>query len=214
MSYGRTWLMALPVLLILILPAATFCQSEEMQDVIYFIDGRIIRGTIIEQILQESIKIQMTDGFVQVYTMDRIARITKEKLPSIQPAQLLGSKKEPVQACVFSLLLPGGGQFYNGEAVKGVFMLGSVAVGSMILLSEIEGARLWTADEDIVTAGFVIIAGAWLWSMVDAPLSASRINRENGWALAPFPGRNTTASVAGLSADGKTAPGVVFTWKF
>ena len=86
------------------------------------------------------------------------------------------------------------------------------AIGSSFVYSGLYG-ETWVDGQSVVT-GVVITAGAWLWSMIDAPVSASRINRENGWTLAPFPGKDITVSVAGLSADGKTAPGIVFSWKF
>jgi len=214
MSYGRTWLLAMPVLLILTMPSVTFCQSGDMQDVVYLKNGSIIRGIIVEQIPQESIKIQTADGSIFVYAMDEITRIVKEKRISTSPVQPLRSRKEPGVACLISVFLPGGGQFYNGEITKGAIMLGAATAGSLMIFSTIDGINGDTESDGTAQAGAFIFLGAWLWSLIDAPISASKINRENGWTLAPFPDKDITVSVAGLSKDGKTAPGIVFSWKF
>ena len=52
--------------------------SGEMQDVIYLKNGSIIRGLIIEQIPNVSLKIQTADGSVFVYKIDEIEKMTKE----------------------------------------------------------------------------------------------------------------------------------------
>jgi len=215
MSYRRTWLLTLPVLLILAMPSVTLCRSGDMQDVVYLKNGSIIRGIIVEQIPQESIRIQTVDGSVIVYGMNEIARITREKSHVTRPSASVHSKKHPVLAWFVSLLLPGGGQFYNGEVGKGALMLGAFTVGYVLALSSLDDDT-WENDGPDVSAqaGAIIALGTWLWSMIDAPVSASKINRENGWTLAPFPDKDITLSVAGLSTDGKTAPGVVLSWKF
>jgi hypothetical protein len=53
--------------------------QEQMQDVVYLKNGSMIRGTIIEQIPNKSIKIQTADGSVFVYQLNDVARITKER---------------------------------------------------------------------------------------------------------------------------------------
>jgi hypothetical protein len=55
-------------------------SAQELGDVIYLKDGSKIIGIIIEQIPNESIKIQLRDGSEMVYTFDKIARMTREPL--------------------------------------------------------------------------------------------------------------------------------------
>lgn len=50
------------------------------EDVVYLKNGSIIRGMIIEQVPNETIKIQTKDLSVFVYKMDEILKITKEEL--------------------------------------------------------------------------------------------------------------------------------------
>ena len=45
----------------------------------YFKNGSIVKGTIIEQIPNKSLKIQTADGSVFVFDMSEISKIVKEK---------------------------------------------------------------------------------------------------------------------------------------
>ncbi len=54
------------------------CFAYQMEDVVHLKNGSVIRGTIIEQIPGESLKIQTAGGSVFVYTMDEIAEIGRE----------------------------------------------------------------------------------------------------------------------------------------
>ena len=51
-----------------------------MEDVVYLKNGSIIRGVIIEQVPNESIKIQTNDRNIFVFKMEEIDRIKKETL--------------------------------------------------------------------------------------------------------------------------------------
>ncbi len=84
--------------------------------------------------------------------------------------------KSPVTAFFFSLIVPGTGQIYNGEYWKGALQMGGIiATGLMIGNNE-----KYTNDEaqKTVTFGLGIFIGIWAWSVIDAPISAGRINRE------------------------------------
>jgi len=52
--------------------------KKEYQDVVYLKNGSIIRGMIIEQIPNKTLKIQTKDRSVFVYKYDEIEKITKE----------------------------------------------------------------------------------------------------------------------------------------
>lgn len=49
------------------------------QDVVYLKNGSVIKGVIIEQVPNDSLKIQTADGSVFVYEMDQVAKIAKEQ---------------------------------------------------------------------------------------------------------------------------------------
>lgn len=64
-------------LLFILIATAGFAQQNE-QDVIYLKNGSIIHGIILEQIPNQSIKIETTDKNVFVYQMVEVEKITKE----------------------------------------------------------------------------------------------------------------------------------------
>ena len=66
--------------------------AQQMEDVVHLKNGGLIRGTIIEQIPGESLKIQTRDGNESVYTMNEIAKISKESEMGMEGA--LGQKRK------------------------------------------------------------------------------------------------------------------------
>src|SRR5690625_1992186 len=67
-------------LLILMLGASTAFAQSNYEDVVYLKNGSIIRGIITEQIPNESIRIEISNGSIFVYRMDEIERITREPI--------------------------------------------------------------------------------------------------------------------------------------
>lgn len=66
------------LLFTLLVSAVVFAQQNNLTDVVYLKNGSILRGIIIEQIPNESIKLQTADNNILVYKTDEIERITKE----------------------------------------------------------------------------------------------------------------------------------------
>ena len=56
-----------------------------LQDVVYLKNGSIIRGTIMEQIPNESMKVETVDGSLFVYNMKDVLKITKEPPRAMVP---------------------------------------------------------------------------------------------------------------------------------
>jgi len=75
---GISCLHLVPVLLYICAPIVSLGQ-EQMQDVLYLKNGTIIRGDIIEQIPNQTIKIAASDGSLFVFLTSDIEKITKEK---------------------------------------------------------------------------------------------------------------------------------------
>src|SRR5690625_2200214 len=65
-------------LIIVMLSASTVFAQSQYEDVVYLKNGSIIRGVITEQIPNESIKIEISNGSIFVYRMDEIERIVRE----------------------------------------------------------------------------------------------------------------------------------------
>jgi len=68
-------------LFLFLLFSMTFCGSfaQSMDEVVYLKNGSAIRGTVIEQVPGESVKIKTSDGSIFVYKMSEIEKITKEE---------------------------------------------------------------------------------------------------------------------------------------
>jgi hypothetical protein len=56
----------------------TECAGQDYVDILYLKNGSVIRGMIIEQVPNESLKIKTIDGSVFVYSMDEVLKFTKE----------------------------------------------------------------------------------------------------------------------------------------
>lgn len=84
----------LALLLFLLITTISFGQSN-YQDVIYLKNGSIIRGVIIEQIPNKSIKIETADRSVFVFQMDEIEKLTKEAIPSKWGGSISNSGLQP-----------------------------------------------------------------------------------------------------------------------
>ena len=65
-------------LFLFVLTTILVSAQGNYQDVVYLKNGSIIRGIIIEQVPNQSIKIETADRNVFVYQMDEIERLTKE----------------------------------------------------------------------------------------------------------------------------------------
>jgi len=62
----------------LLLSVVIYAQQNNLVDVVYLKNGSILRGIIIEQIPNESIKLQTADSNIFVYQTSEIEKITKE----------------------------------------------------------------------------------------------------------------------------------------
>lgn len=71
----------LTFVVVMLLSCNVFAQSD-YQDVVYLKNGSVIRGIIIEQVPNVSIKIQTADRNIFVYNISEVEKITKELLPT------------------------------------------------------------------------------------------------------------------------------------
>lgn len=68
------------VVAVVAMSSSLFAQTNTMLDVVYCKNGSVIKGVIIEQIPNQSIKIQTSDGNIFVYNMEDVEKITKEQV--------------------------------------------------------------------------------------------------------------------------------------
>lgn len=66
------------LLLGLLISTGMYCMAQNYTEVVYLKNGSVIRGVIIEQIPNSSLKIQTADGSIFAYPIQEVERITKE----------------------------------------------------------------------------------------------------------------------------------------
>ena len=86
------------------------------------------------------------------------------------------SRKSPYVAGGLSFVIPGTGQFYNGQWGKGGLMLGGAVVSTAMAFSGIVCAD-HNNDCPQLYAGVAGYIGIWVWSMIDGARTANAINR-------------------------------------
>ena len=69
----------LTTLVVFLMATAAFAQNN-FQDVVYLKNGSIIRGMIIEQVPNESLKIETADGNLFVFKIDEVEKMAKERV--------------------------------------------------------------------------------------------------------------------------------------
>lgn len=182
-------------LLVIVASVATGHAQTMMQDVVYLKDGSVVRGIIIEQVPGVSVKIRTADGNIFVYQIENIEKLTKEK-PYGAPAGDLRGEKSPGVAWLLSFLVPGVGQHYNGDYTKGVIMHVTYIGGFALAVGAgTRDYRNWYQNWDPygnpydqwdrysentawLYVGTSLMLSTWIWSQVDAALSAGTINRQ------------------------------------
>lgn len=173
---------------------AIFAQSE-WRDVVYLKNGSIIKGTIVEQIIGESLRIDTPEGSIFFYKMDEIEKIGKERVETpetkvsttqnVTPAQNTNYAYMPPRKSVFgagflSFLIPGAGELYATDWEQGWATL----VSFYIVTPSIIGLAAALSDGEI---GAVIAAGSLMYllggamAVVEAVQVAKEVNLKNGY---------------------------------
>lgn len=159
-------------------------------DVVYLKNGSTVRGVIIEQTPNVSLRVQTMDGSVYAYPMSEVVKIGRESIQVATPPPpgRLPGEKSPALAWFFSFLVPGIGQYYNGDVAKGVIMnvlyFGGFATYVAAITTYNNSCVYYynyscTPSPGMYTLAWVglgVATGTWVWSMIDAPVSASARN--------------------------------------
>lgn len=69
----------LVLLLTLLLCISTYASAQNYTEVVYLKNGSVIKGVIVEQIPNVSLKIKTSDGSLIICNMDDVSKITKEE---------------------------------------------------------------------------------------------------------------------------------------
>lgn len=98
---------------------AGIVQAQQMEDVIYLKDGSIYRGMIIEQVPNQSLKIQIMGGSVIAISINDVSKMTKESAYTTAPndhtesARMSQAPKQPREKKPFEMRRKG--YFFQGQ---------------------------------------------------------------------------------------------------
>jgi hypothetical protein len=89
--------------------------------------------------------------------------------------------KDPAMATMLSFFLPGSGQLYSGEYVKGGGLLALAAVGGAVATHALScgsaaDCEMSTGGRALGAAGMLAFFGSWIYGIVDAGDAARRFN--------------------------------------
>jgi len=117
------------VLFCILFTSMTLSQ-QEYEEVVYLKNGSVIKGIIIEQIPDVSLKIQTKDGNIFVYQMEEIDRITKESVqPTVQTDDVITDGF--AQHKKVELYIGGGLSFPMSEGFSDMWSMGFSAGGGV-----------------------------------------------------------------------------------
>ncbi len=125
-------------------------------------------------------------------------------------------------ALLYSILLPGGGQFYNGETTKGLIQLGGTVVGLILFVAYFPSEDFvrddyywasygyWTEEGNagLSYGGLAVALGCRIWSLVDAPAGAKRFNQKHGLASIPLGDGGLYVAVDNLKVNQRNTLGL------
>ena len=86
------------------------------------------------------------------------------------------NSKSPWLAFILSAMLPGAGQLYNGDYVKAIIQPALFAGGAFLASSICFDCS--STDQSAAGIGIGIALLSYLWSIIDAPISASNYSDE------------------------------------
>ena len=193
--------------LILLLSTTSTSAKVKMIDVVHLTDGSIATGEIIESIPDVTVKIKTVERQMVTYQFDEIEKISRVEVEykSRTAATVYAALVPIFPAGLLSFGLPvfsGWGQFYNGQPLKAVGFLANGFISmSMFMASETDTAGM---------TFFGMVLGGYIVSLIDANLSARKINqlsnkKINSVKLKNYQPKDISTSLNYLPNQGLTA---------
>ena len=187
----KTVILVLSVLVLSLFTTKALAKTQ-MLDVIHLTNGSVVVGEIIEIIPNQTVKLKThvldnsyqgifflqepDEGELKIYPFEQIEKMSKIKV------KFRNRTTATVRAALLPSIpflypiFPGWGQFYNGQQDKGIgFLILSVS-GIFIMFSGFDDDP---PDNVTAATGASIIIGSYIWSVIDANLSAKKINQSS-----------------------------------
>ena len=186
----KTVILILGMLILLMFTANATAATDKRIDVIYLTDGSVVAGEITEIIPNETVKIKTyvldnsyqgisflqepDKGELKIYPFGQIEKMSKVEV-KFRNRTMATVRAALLPSIPFLYpIFPGWGQFYNGQNDKGQGFLAISLIGVVVAF-----AGLSDLNERTAVAGASIIIGSYIWSVIDANLSAKKINQSS-----------------------------------
>ena len=154
------------------------------KDVVYLKDKSMIHGAIVRFIPDESLLIQTRSGNRYDFRMDEVSKVNMDRFGQSRPV----TRKSAGLATGLSIIMPGLGQFYNGQFKKG-FTFAGIHIGSVVSVMMLDETDYGIANAlaSYLAIGFFV---NWGVSPCDAWHSARATNpgldRQSQLTLSPI----------------------------
>ena len=127
-------------------------------------------------------------GFLFINSIGEISQDSEDNNGNeVRPIEV--KRKKPGIAIVLSIFLTGGGQYYNEQYMKGAAFTITTYSGALLMIANADlglGDGCVDCNETLGGVGALMFLGGFLWSIIDAPISANRINRRNQQSAVGF----------------------------
>lgn len=169
------------LILVFIFSMQTFAQ-QRFVDIFYLRSGAILTGTIMDSKSADSLHIRALNDSIYIIEKTQVQRISTVQYKMVDDVPFV-MFKNPGIACMLSVLMPGIGQYNNGQYWKGATQQALSLSGVVIGLAGVMNS-IWTdphtrrKGEKVAYVGFSILLVTRLWSIIDAPISSNRINKK------------------------------------
>ena len=181
----------------------TYAQ-QNYQDVVYLKNGSIIRGMIIEQVPNKSIKIETSDKSLFVYQIDEVEKITKELARTDTRSSKLSGKRKGYIGISMGASIPVGAYAdpSDGAAKTGVQL--NLANFGYLFTENIGVSAIWFGAAHPVSE---INYNPWGFGGIMAgPLFSFPVSKNADWDFRPMIGYSaTTVSDVGDFTEEATA---------
>lgn len=171
----KTRILVLGVLILFMFTTNAPAATIRIIDVIHLNDGSKVTGEIIEHIPNDYVKIETINNEIKTYRSTQInkMKVLKVRLNLNRTTATLRAALFPSIPFLFPIFT-GWGQFYNGQYSKGLGFLANSLIGVSVILAS--GKPDGNVDNTTAAIGASMVVGGYILSIVDANLSAKKIN--------------------------------------
>lgn len=186
------------------------------EDVVYLKNGSVVRGIIVEQIPNETLKIRAQGGSEFVFKMSDVLKITKE-LPVVKPpgpgrvpSSTYIKQKDPAIALILSFLLVGAGQYYVEEYNRAYTHWLAAVGGIAFMIKGLEDNYTDSynnsydpdGDDSYALVGILVGLTNWVVSIISAPSQARSFNEQQRQGISLLEDRLLLESYSNGEAEG------------